>query len=371
MKQLRLTVSKTFVLLALCCAWCGASKAASIATDDHVTINEVTVVPGGSDTYKVVVSLVGSRIYTACQMDIEFPPGLEPVLTKNKYVRVCNGDDDLCPEHSVGSSYGKVGDRIMRLACIDNVNTEFSAKEGRLLYFYVKASAYLKPGEVTLKVTNCDFITVENAQKYHCNDQTLTLNAAAESTLSFTVSGDSHYATGVFPFAVDKLPDGMKAFHANHLDATGTFVVLDEVDNLAAYTPYMIYSKDGYTSTLSGTVDASGYQETVRDGCLYGAIAAQKKTDGYVLQDLGDGAKFHAMDGQEFNIPEGKCWLQLSTEQKAAAYDISAEAATAISSAPQTPTAAPQAYTLDGKRTERMEPGKVYIVDGRKILKIK
>lgn len=358
-------------MLALCCAWCGASKAANIATDDHVTINDVTVVPGGSNTYKVAVSLVGSRIYTACQMDIEFPPGLEPVLTNNKYVRVCTDEDGLCPDHMVASSYGKVGERVMRLSCLELSNIEFTATKGRLFYFKVKASAYLKPGEVTLKVTNCDFITKENAQKYHCDDQTLTLNATAESTLSFSVSADSHYATGVFPFAVDKLPDGMKAFRANHLDASGTFVVLDEVDDLEAYTPYIVYSEGGYTGTLSGTVDAAGYAETVNDGCLYGAIAAQKHTDGYVLQDLGDGAKFHAMDGQEFNIPEGKCWLQLQTEQKAATYDISAGEATVLSPTPQPPTAAPRAYTLDGKRAVKMDAGKVYIVDGRKILKIK
>lgn len=371
MKQFRLTVCKAFVLLALCCAWCGGAKAENIATDDHITINDVTVTPGSDNTYKVVVSLVGSRIYTACQMDIEFPPGLEPVLTKNKYVRVCNGDDDLCPEHSVGSSYGKVGDRIMRLACIENVNTEFSAKEGRLLYFNVKASAYLKPGDVTLKVTNCDFITVENAQKYHCTDQTLTLKATAESSLSFTVSGDSHYATGVFPFAVATLPAGVKAYSASRLDDSGTSVILDEVSQLTAYTPYILYSEGGYTGILSGTVDASGYQETVSAGLLYGAIAPQKQTDGYVLQDLGDGAKFHAMDNQEFNIPAGKCWLQVTTPQKAAAYGIRIDATTSISTTPQTATATPQAYTLDGKRAESMEPGKVYVVDGRKILKIK
>lgn len=371
MKQLHSTVCRTFAILALCWTCVSGAKAENIATDDYITINEVTVVPGSSNTYKVVVSLVGSRIYTACQMDIEFPAGLEPVLTRNLYVRVCGEDDDLCPDHTVASSYGKVGERTMRLSCYSGSNVEFAATQGRLLYFNVKASGYLKPGEVTLKVTNCDFITKENAQKYHCNEQTLTLNASAESTLPVSVSGDSHYATGVFPFAVATLPDGMKAFRANHFNDAGTFVILDEVDNLAAYTPYILYSEGGYTGTLSGTVDATGYAETVNDGCFYGAIAPQKKSDGYVLQDLGEGAKFYAMGGQEFDIPAGKCWLQVTAPQKAAVYDINADYETGISAAPQTPTATPQAYTLDGKRVERMDAGRVYIVNGQKILKIK
>ena len=373
MKQFYLTVCKTFVLLALCCAWGNKAKAANIDTDDYITVNEVTLVPGSSDTYKVVVSLVGSRIYTACQMDIEFPSGLEPVLTKKKYVQVCDADDDLCPGHSVTSSYGKVGDRTMRLACIELSNEEFTATSGQLLYFNVKASAYLKPGDVTLKVTNCDFITKENAQKYHCKEQTLTLTAKSESSLSFTVSGDSHYATGVFPFAIATLPDGMKAYRATGLDDSGAYVVLNEVDRLDAYTPYILYSEGGYTGTLSGTVDASNYQETVNSGLLHGAIASQKKTDGYVLQDLGDGAKFYAMDGQEFNIPEGKCWLEVETAQAASASFglVFDDTPASISSVLATSPASKAVYTLDGVRVSDMQPGRIYVVGGQKILKLK
>ncbi len=373
MRQFYLTACKAFVLLALCCAWSDKAKAANIDTDDYITINEVTLVPGSSDTYKVVVSLVGSRIYTACQMDIEFPPGLEPVLTRNMYVRVCNGDDDLGPDHTVASSYGKVGEHTMRLSCYSGVNLEYAATSGQLLYFNVKASAYLKPGDVTLKVTNCDFITKEDAQKYHCKEQTLTLTAKSESSLSFTVSADSHYATGVFPFPVATLPDGMKAYRATGIDDSGAYVVLNEVDNLAAYTPYILYSKGGYTGTLSGTVDATGYAETVSDGCLYGAIAAQKQTDGYVLQDQGDGAKFYAMDGQEFNIPEGKCWLQVESEKASSAFFglIFDDTPAGISSAVATTPAAKAIYTLDGMRVSEMQPGRIYVVGGQKILKLK
>ena len=66
-------------------------------------------------------------------------------------------------------------------------------------------------------------------------------------------------------------------------------VVLSEVTQLAAYTPYILYSASGYTGTLKGAVDASQYGEVVSDGLLRGAIAPQKRKDGYVLQDFGKG----------------------------------------------------------------------------------
>lgn len=252
------------------------------------------------------------------------------------------------------------------------MNKELTAIKGKLLYFLVKVSPYLKPGDVVLKVTNLDFITKENAQKYHCKDQTLTLHATAESTATLSVSGSSHYGTCVLPFAVSPLPDGVKAYSAKGLDDTGQLVVLDEVTQLAAYTPYILYSASGYTGSLSGAVDANKYGEVVSDGLLRGAIAPQKRTDGYVLQDLGEGAKFYAMDGVEFLIPEGKCWLEMpATQASAPQYGIQIGATTGITAPTTTSTAHGKIYTLDGKEVKTMQPGGIYVVNGKKVLKIK
>ena len=236
----------------------------------------------------------------------------------------------------------------------------------------VKASPYLKPGDVTLKVTKLHFITKENAQQYNCKDQTLTLHAQPTSSLSLMVSGESHYGTCVLPFDVKVLPPGVKAFSAKKLDSTGTFVVLDEVQQMAAYTPYILYSDGGYTGTLSGEVDESRYAETVADGFLRGAIAPVAKTDGYVLQDLGEGAKFYAMEGQTFNIPEGKCWMELPAMQAAAPfYGIQiGDAATAITAPHSVPSPHTHVFSLDGKRVTTMQPGGIYVMNGKKVLKI-
>ena len=252
------------------------------------------------------------------------------------------------------------------------MNRVLTATSGKLLYFLVKVSPYLKPGDVVLKVTNLDFITKENAQKYHCKDQTLTLHATAESTATLSVSGSSHYGTCVLPFAVPTLPDGVKAYSAKGLDDTGKLVVLSEVTQLAAYTPYILYSASGYTGSLNGTVDANKYGEVVSDGLLRGAIAPQKRTDGYVMQDLGEGAKFYAMDGVEFLIPEGKCWLEMPKAQAfAPQYGIQIGTTTAITAPTTSASAHGKIYTLDGKEVKTMQPGGIYVVNGKKVLKIK
>ena len=364
-------------LLSLLCLLVGgravANELQSPTTDDHITVNDVTLVPGSADTYQVEISLVGSQIYTAFQMDIVFPPGVEPVLMRDVYVKLFNTDDnDLCSSsHTIGVSYGAIKERTLRMSCASLQNTSFYGKSGKLLYFKVKASPYLKPGDVVLKVTNFDLIK-ENAQKYHCKDQTLTLHAKAESTATLSVSGSSHYGTCVLPFAVSSLPVGVKAYSAKGFDDTGQLVVLDEVTQLAAYKPYILYSESGYTGPLKGTVDANKYGEVVSDGLLRGAIAPQKCTDGYVLQDLGEGAKFYAMDGVEFLIPEGKCWLEMPTAQASAPqYGIQIGTTTAITAPTTSATAYGKIYTLDGKQVPTMQPGGIYVVNGKKVLKIK
>lgn len=373
-------------LLSLLCLLVGGSAAADevrypIHTDDYITVDEVTLVPGSSKLYKVVINLHGSRIYTAYQMDIQFPPGVDVKVTNDfPAISICDGENGIYPInedtekslHSIDASYGKVGSKILRLACHGSNNAELTANSGRLLFFKVKVSPYLKPGDVTLKVTNLDFITKENAQKYSCNDQTLTLHATAESTATLSVSGSSHYGTCVLPFAVSPLPDGVKAYSAKGLDDTGQLVVLSEVTQLAAYTPYILYSASGYSASLSGTVDANKYGEVVSDGLLCGAIAPQKKSAGYVLQDLGEGAKFYAMDGVEFLIPEGKCWLEMPAAQASAPqYGIQIGATTGIIAPTTSASAHGKIYTLDGKQVKTMQPGGIYVVNGKKVLKIK
>ena len=52
-------------------------------TDDYVTLGDLTVEPGSNEEYQLTVNLNGTQIYTAFEMDIELPSGLEPVMVKD------------------------------------------------------------------------------------------------------------------------------------------------------------------------------------------------------------------------------------------------------------------------------------------------
>ena len=122
-------------LLSLLCLLVGGRAVANESqhpqpTNDYITVNDVTLVPGCTDTYQVEISLVGSQIYTAFQMDIEFPPGVEPVLMRDVYVKPFNTDDnDLCSSsHTIGVSYGVVKERTLRMSCFSPQITLKSAE---------------------------------------------------------------------------------------------------------------------------------------------------------------------------------------------------------------------------------------------------
>ena len=52
-------------------------------TDDYVTLGDLTVEPGKDEVYKLKVNLNGTQFYTAFEMDIELPSGLEPVMEED------------------------------------------------------------------------------------------------------------------------------------------------------------------------------------------------------------------------------------------------------------------------------------------------
>ncbi len=381
MKRMRMLLLLS--LLLLCGKQAKAGDYKPLPTTDHITIEGAELVPGNNGTYDLLIKLVGSQIYTAFEMDVKFPPGLDVVMTsKDKpYVLFYKGDGTIYPkdeiedtwEHQLVASYGKVGTQVLRLSCFSSTNAELTATSGTLLTMRVKASPWLKPGDVTLSVSKLHLITKQDAQQYNCDDQTLTLHAASTSTASLTVSGDNHFSTCVLPFDVPTLPQSLKAYSAKRLDESQTAIVLDEVKALKAYTPYILYAENGYSGTLSGEVDASRYVEVAHDGFLYGAVAAQKQSTGYVLQNQGDGTRFYAMNGVEYAIPEGKCWLAVDAAQAAAAsYGIVwDDTPTGIAHTVNGQQASSTIYTLGGKRVNKMLPGGIYVVNGQKILKPK
>ena len=369
-------------------------------TDDYVTLGDLTVEPGKDEVYKLKVNLNGTQIYTAFEMDIELPSGLEPVMEKDSKgdmrpkVRLWKGMGTIFPffededevikdfSHSVIASYGAVDKNILRMACYSISGEDFTAKSGTLVTIYCKASPYLKPGKNDVHITKCHFITNEKViidgkemrgQQYNCKDRTETITAKAHSTATINVSAKNQWGSCVVPFDIPKLPSGLEAYTVT--DRQSGIAYLKQQTSIQAYTPVLLYAENGFSGTYSGDVDETKYKEVAQQDIIYGAIVPQTKDNGFVLQNLGEGVKLYAMSGQPFEIPAGKCWVEPTfTNGPQCMEMVIDDGTTGIDSAECSNGAAqhePVFYSLDGKRVENPLPGKIYIVDGQKVLKLK
>ena len=369
-------------------------------TDDYVTLGELTVEPGKDEVYRLRVNLNGTQIYTAFEMDIELPSGLEPVMEKDSKgdmrpkVRLWKGTGTIFPffededegikdfSHTLAASYGVIGKNILRMACLSLRGEDLTAKTGTLVTIYCKASPYLKPGVDDVHITKCHLTTNEKVlidgnemrgQQYNCKDRTETIKALAHSTATISVSAKNQWGSCVVPFDIPELPSGLEAYTVT--DRESGIAYLKPQTSILAYTPVLLYAKNGFSGTYSGDVDETKYKEVAQQDIIYGAIVPQTKDNGFVLQNLGEGVKLYAMSGQTFEIPAGKCWVEPTFINGPQCMEmVIDDGTTGIGSAECSNGAAqhePVFYSLDGKRVENPLPGNIYIVDGQKVLKLK
>ena len=368
-------------------------------TDDYVTLGDLTVEPGKDEVYKLKVNLNGTQIYTAFEMDIELPSGLEPVMEKDSKgdmrpkVMIWRGQGTIYPytvdeetgdrdfSYILFASYGVIGKNILRMAVSVN-GKDFTAKTGTLVTIYCKASPYLKPGVDDVHITKCHLTTNEKViidgkemrgQQYNCKDRTETITALAHSTATINVSSKNKWGSCVVPFDIPVLPSGLEAYTVT--DRQSGIAYLKPQTSILAYTPVLLYAENGFSGTFSGDVDETKYKEVAQQDIIYGAIVPQTKDDGFVLQNLGEGVKLYAMSGQTFEIPAGKCWVKPTIYNGAKYMEmVIDDGTTGIGSAECSNGASQHKlvfYSLDGKRVENPLPGNIYIVDGQKVLKLK
>lgn len=368
-------------------------------TDDYVTLGDLTVEPGTDEVYQLKVNLHGTQIYTAFEMDIKLPSGLEPVMVKdskgdmrpkvwlwmgeNTVFSLIEGPGYNIPSHTLIASYGAVGKNILRMSCYSGTVENFTATSGTLVTIFCKASPYLKPRKNDVCITECHFtanekVTVDgkettHIQQYNCKDRTETINALAHSTATISVSAKNQWGSCVVPFDIPELPSGLEAYTVT--DRESGIAYLKQQSSIQAYTPVLLYAENGFSGTYSGDVDETKYKEVAQQNIIYGAIVPQTKDNGFVLQNLGEGVKLYAMSGQTFEIPAGKCWVEPTSYNGAKYMEmVIDDGTTGIGSAECSNGAAqhePVYYSLDGKRVENPLPGKIYIVDGQKVLKLK
>lgn len=380
---------KKILLLACSCLMTFCMKA--VETTDYIAITAATVNPGG-DEVKLTFSLVGStNYYSGYNMDIWFPEGMEVCMNKSNKPNVVLKKPSLYPydeeedeetgdfvktyTHTISSSYGVVGDRVLRVACISTVNGVFTKVGGDLFTVTVKASPFAKPGNASIKIDGVA-LKVAGGAEYDPEerfDENVTISTSA--TAALTISSTNKWSTCILPFATE-LPEGVSAYSTSSKTTIegDDYLILSEESELKGYTPYILYSESGYSNSLSGTVDATDYpaEGYVTEGYLNGAITVQQITDGFVLQNLSEGMKFYATAGKTFSIPAGKCWVTLpSAAVKAFGFAIEDE--TGVKAIRDVQPHKNEVYDLSGQKIDisQTRPNNIYIINGQKVLKTK
>lgn len=354
-------------------------------TTDKLTLSSAQPLQPGGEEVKVTVSLDGSRLYTGYEMDITLPEGIElnfyegaPDVAQYKasdciYPFKEDRDGNKTFTHTITASYGEVAARTIRITCISTSNENFTSTSGKLLTIYLKASAFAKPGDVSLALSNCKLATFDDKTMTttgYVPEQKEISGVTVGNNATVPVSVTSQWGTLMLPFSA-ALPKGMKAYSCSSNDTEN--LILSPVSDMKAFTPYIVYSENGFTGNLKGTVNAHDYPalDIITAGYLKASVKAQTVTEGYVLQKQGGVVQFYKINSEKpVNVPEGKCWAVLPQQLAAkAAFGIVVDNTTSIASPQISNTSANDCYTLDGIKVNQVRKGTIYINNGRKVIR--
>lgn len=355
-------------------------------TTDRVVVSGLDVVPNGEQTY-FTVSLEGTRLYTAYDIQLQLPDGLEVVYKDDApHVQMFKGTSGIYPytieedpfEGTTTTSYSHVlssnvvGRNTLRVMCISMSNENLKYESGRLFGVYVKATPYLKPGDVEIVVKEVCLTTAEAVEYRPADEVQVAGQAAATASLTLKVSPDNQYGTCILPFDYELPVDGsLKAYTCSgHTDDA---LLLERRREIEAYRPYVLFAENGFEEEVSRrAVDADKYPEggILKNDLLVGTVKDTELKEGnfYVLQNHGDGPMFYQVDPETpFVVPAGKCYVELPAEE-AGASSFRIGEATAIGDLPLIKDDEAVIYNLLGQRVHRMQAGRIYIVNGRKVI---
>ena len=224
-------------------------------------------------------------------------------------------------------------------------------------------------GVVTAVAAGTATITASVAATTYYTAATATYDFTVEAAIvemerTITITAANKYSTCILPFNAS-IPSGVEAYEC--ASVTGDYLDLTRVYSFVANTPYILYAPDGVDVTLKGEV-VDETVDGVTKGLLTGfALNAHSVTMGdgnYVLQNQGQGVMFYNASGMTLTIPAGRCYLTVPGN-KARALRIRRET-TDIEGVIEEGESI--IYDLMGRRVTEMQPGRVYIVNGKKIV---
>ena len=296
-----------------------AAMAQGTPTDDTFTVSDLTY-DGDMDGYYFIVSLEGSRIYTAYNLDIFLPNGIDVMHEGDNYFVARMDNTDLYTKPKFGDwshtvSASMPAEHQLRVACVSGNSTEFKSTSGELFYVYVTvdadyfASCFSPKPIVRLSGMN---LTTKAEAKYVPADfacRPFTTGIPTARTIPVNVSAENKIGTLILPFDTE-LPEGLKAYSCE--EVSGEQLVLTAASSIESCKPYIVYAPGGYTGNLNGTAslsDDSNVTDVFTDGLLTGVLTGSSINTGFILQNQGDGPMFYDTDGGIFTLPAGRCYL--------------------------------------------------------------
>lgn len=350
-----------------------ATSMLATETTDKIAFSSVTLTPGESGTQYATLTIIGSRTYSAYNLDMKIPEGVELAYDEgeldvyfdsNCIIPYSKGN----PKHSLSATYFQE-DRVLRVSCSSTTNADFTSQSGAVCYVGFTVSTYAKPGALSVSLSG-QALTTADATEYDPADATdtnITIGTTAKASLS--VSAENKWSTCILPFAT-ALPEGLKAYTCSSKDDDKQVFYLSNAESIAAYTPYILYSESGYAGTLTGEVDAEQYPASgkVAQGYLTGAIEAQTTNEGYILQKQSGVVKFYLADPTKtYTIPAGKCW---ATPPTSTTQSYSFDFPTAVKGiAEVTESKNGNRYDVNGVVINAPVDGQLYIQNGKKYIK--
>lgn len=403
---------KRIILSLLICGLCSVMMAQGINTTDRVVVSfdEEDSEPiilnqsyGEDDDYPYfLVNLEGSDVsYTGYQMDIHLPDGMSVAFDEENNPRVeladplggmdknYKGTMYPCTATKISTnvyvynythiiSSNLLDGKILRVTCYSSQSDNMKDYSGGLFKVYVKASPYMKPGDVDIPIDGVILTQnewSEQDQQNHAYSYKPTVPCGGTITgvsgvcddVPFNISAANHWSTCILPFATE-IPAGVKAYTSSTSDSENIY--LNEAERIEAYTPYILYSEDGYTGTIGGTVNPADYPESgyVTAGNLSGAIVPQTVTAGYVMQKQDGVVQFYAIDEDDsFLVPAGKCWMNIPEAGVKAFNFVVDNGETGIQTTLDVKRNS-NVYDLTGRRVSTMKKSGLYIKNGEKYL---
>ena len=380
------------VLLTFLFGIASSSFWAATTPTDYFSVSETKLTPGGDAAY-VDVTLHGSKIYTAFQLDMELPVGLSVATNANGALRVSQLYD-ICPatvdedtgtstySHILSKGYGVIGKRTLRIICYSTSSEAFTAQEGRVFRVYLKSDIYAKPGKADIKITNTVITPVDLSDVYPDDYSVSTVTVDTPASMSISVTSANKWGTVLVPFAAT-VPDGLRVFSPSGFTGDDDkYLALNEAKEFIPYKPYMVYADAGFSGTVSGNLEESYYPSSTMVGSndyLRSCLEPTDISEGYIMQNQGsdDGAMFYTIFNKTFTIPAGKCWLIRPasggfSEAKSIGFRIMNDENISTGIGKYTTAGnADAVYSIDGKIVTNPVVGNIYVIGGRKVLKVK